>query len=133
MISKEAAKDQLNIFLDFYGIENDESDESPEGEATTLICKRMVKHIRDGLVDIQGGGESIKVVQMLYKSETTMSYAIMSGRHKIAMDKGAKENNFKRMYQLIASLTSMPKETIEKLTGRDLKVIESLSVLFISA
>ena len=133
MISEKVAQDQLNIFLDYYDIENDESDESPEGIAITTACKKVIKYIQDGLIIIVDEGESIKVTQKLCKSKTIMTYSIMSGRHKIAMDKNTNNNNFKRMYQLIASLTSLPIKTIEDLKGKDLKVVEYLSVLFISA
>lgn len=132
-LSKEVAWDHINIFLDYYDIDLDDIDDKEQKRAVELSIKKLIKPIQEGLLVIKEKDGSIQVIQRMKKTDSVLTYAEISGKHKVMMGKDSDDNGFKRMYTLVASLTSMDYEKIENLKGIDSRIVEGLASLFLAS
>ena len=131
-ISKEAAEDQLQLFKNYYMIDEDDTDDDDQRLALTIASKKLVKHIRRGHLTITADNDSLQVVQIKLNGDE-LPYHVLSGRHKVSMDKKTGDSRYKKSYTLIGSITKIGYEPISKFEGPDLSVVENLSVLFLLA
>ncbi len=122
--SEQVARDQLEIFIDFYEISDKDLTSM---ERTT---EKMVEHIRKARVDIKMDGDELKVKQTL-KSGTMLNYSELRGRHKIAMKKKEELDIHGRMYALMGAICGDGERAIQELKGVDLSVVECLGGLFL--
>jgi ActR/RegA family two-component response regulator len=135
VIDEEPAQDQLDLLLDFYDIEVDELDEDDDVEKATLkAIKKIKKYIMKGLIEISED-DGLTVIQHLHhsKGETKqISYGVITGHAKIAMSKAAERDYSGKVYQVMGSLSSnISAESIARLKGVDLAVVECLGAIFL--
>ena len=130
-ISKEAAEEQLEIFKDYYEI--DEEYFVPE---TAMIMNQRLaevnKAIRKGRLEISNAG-GLKIKQRLRNTTNgvdELNYSVLTGKAKVQMDKS--DGAHSRNYTLMSSLANEPYATFEKLEGVDMSLVESLGALFLA-
>lgn len=135
LISEEAADEQIEIFLDFYGIDLKEIDSMSDGEGgvSETIRRKFQRSIREGLLEIKEDSDGVKVVQRLkYKiaggTVTELTYGVVTGKARKAINE---KHGFRaQLYQLLAALSREDIAVIEQLRGRDLSAAENLAGLF---
>jgi hypothetical protein len=127
-LSEEAAKDQLDIFYEYYDLDVDDLP-AAQNSAAKQSEKRVIRAIR--LCNLEFKEEdSIKITQHL-KSKDTLEYAELSGQSKIAMGKCADTDQYGKIYALCGSLTGVGAAGIQKLKGADLSLCECMGALFL--
>lgn len=130
-VSIEVAQDQMNEFLDYYGIKQNhiETDQGPEAVKTTL--NRLICAISEGHLEIQDNGAKVKQnLRFPIGDIPHIIYDELGARHKLAMD-GINPNKVTaRMHALMGSLAGVPASAFIKLRGQDNSIMESLAVLF---
>jgi hypothetical protein len=135
VISEEAAQQQIDLLLDFYDIDLDESeDEGDIGKAMQMAVKKLTRYIRKGLVEINDS-DGLQVIQHLKHSrgETkTISYGIVDGKSKMAMSKAGEKDYSGKIYHLMGSLANIPASSISQLQAVDSNVVECLGAIFLA-
>lgn len=132
-LSKEVARDHMQLLLDYYDIDVEVIEDKKEKRAVESTIKKLIKPIQEGLLVIKEADGSIQVIQRMKKTDSVLTYAEISGKHKVMMDKDSDDNAYTRMYQLIASLTSVDVDVIKNLKGIDNKIVEGLALLFLTS
>lgn len=128
ILSHDAARDQIDIFLDYYDIDLDDLPEK-QAEAVEASVTRIIKGIRRGKVEIKEE-DSLTITQHL-RNDKTIIYGEISGRSKIAMGGKRENDHHGRMYALCGSLTGLGEAGILKLKGADLGLCECIGALFL--
>jgi len=132
IISEEAARDQLNLFTEYYDIELEDIPEK-QVEAYEASVNRIIKGIRKGKIEIKDD-DGIKIIQTVGKegADQTLVYGEISGRTKLAMAKKSETDGYGRIYALCGSLTGSGEGGILKLKGADLGLCECIGALFLN-
>lgn len=129
VISREVAEEQLDLFLDYYDLEIDDFANEAMKEQFETSCNKLIKAIMKGHLEVKEDSD-LYVTQILRNGES-MNYAVVSGKHKIAM-KGKKDTDgYGKIYTLIGSITSLGETAISKLKGVDLSIAECLGFLYL--
>lgn len=128
-ISAEVARDQLDLFLEYYEIDSDDIPEK-QIEAVEASKNRVIKAIRKGKLEVTDNDGCVKFVQHL-KTEKTIIYGEISGQSKIAMKSKLEADYYGRIYALVGSLTGVGETGILKLKGADMSLAECIGALFL--
>ncbi len=138
-ISRENAEPQLQLLLDFYGIETEDFDEYNDEDdkmkyITKQACKRMLRYILKGLVEIKEEDDGVIVTQYLkLGGDEPLVYGVVTGRAKMEM-RHAKENDYSgKIYYLLGSLCKKGFRVIASLKGIDSTVAECIGAIFLMA
>ena len=135
IISEENAREQVQVFLDYYEIslEDIKNTEAKNGLDSTL--DKLTKQIMLGKLEVREDGGEIKVTQHLKKplgESKEIEYHELSGKHKVAMkDKGEKDF-YGRIYAMMGSVSGLGETAIVSLKGTDLSVVECLGALYLN-
>lgn len=132
VLTEEVAQDQFNIIIDYYNIDSGDVADNDSEKMFASIKRKLIKAIRYGHLTIEMVDEDIVVIQKRVKSGQEIKYAVLSGKHKITMEKNSNNNNYKRIYNLLSSLTNIPVNTLADFKGFDMSIIENLALLFLS-
>lgn len=126
-ISEEVAKQQLDIFYDYYelDIEEDIASETSR-DAVKTSAKRIIKAIRSGRVEITND-DGLKIVQIV--GEEKLEYKELDGKCKVLTDKY--EGNYAKIYAMAGYLNELGLEGMKKLKGVNLSIAESIGMLFL--
>ena len=135
-LSYEAAKDQVDLFLDYYDIEPEVDAESSDHRAQLLnAIHRLTKHVMKGRVEISMEGNKIKVIQKLkfpVNDVNSLEYKVCGGVARSEM-KHADQNDMNgKIYNMVGSLTNWTGNSIKKLEGVDISAVECLGMLFLA-
>lgn len=139
VIDKEPAQDQLDLLLDFYEIELDDfedfsSDDDKVQEAMRTACKRLLRFIMKGYVEITND-DGLTIIQHLKfsRGETKeIQYRIINGKAFMSMKRAHEKDFFGRMYCLLGSLANVPAEKISEFRGADASVATCLGAVFLT-
>jgi len=135
ILSKEAAEEQLDLFLDYYGIDLEDEDDKDVLRANRSTKKKIIRAIRKGLIEVKELDDTIEVHQKLVKTyprlESPIKYFEPTGRSKIGMKDSENTDVFGKIYALLAGMSKEGKEKFLNLKGVDLSVAESLGLLFL--
>lgn len=130
-ISKEAAADQMKIFLDYYDIDQKDIVIEQGPEAIETILNRLIRAISTGNIEIQDNGA--KVIQHLkfpIGEISTITYGELSAINKLAMDSVSNNKQNAKVLALMGSLAGVPGSALMNLKGVDLSIMERLFTLF---
>ena len=146
-LSEESAQAQIELFLDWYGLdfdelfkkEGDKTDRTREG-----VKNRLIKCVRKGYIEVKeeaAGGEknssgesTLVVMQHLDRAvhgKQEVKYNEFCGRHRAAVTVLEGENETAQMYRLLGLVTGEGKEFFDSLRGADIGVADMLGFLFL--
>ena len=128
-LSEEVARDQFDIFLDYYDIDIDGHKEDTRA-MLMMSVRKIVRAIRRGKLEISLDQEGDVVVQQNLKQDK-ITYAVISGRHKVAMKAKSDTDNYGKLYALMGSLSGLGEKAITDLRGADLGVVECLGAFYL--
>lgn len=135
VLSEEAAEQQLQLFLDYYDIDLEDTDDKDLLRANRSVKKKVIKAIRKGLVEVKEENETLNVYQTLEKPmqgiTNPIRYKEPTGHSKIAMKESDKEDYYGKMYNLLGGMSGEGKAPFLKMKGKDLSIAESLALLFL--
>jgi hypothetical protein len=91
---------------------------------------KILRAIRRGLIEIGTDTDgNIKVTQNI--AEDKIDYAVIAGKHKVAMKDKSDTDNYGKIYALMGSLSGLGETAIQKLKGVDLGLVESLGGFYL--
>ena len=143
-IGEQEAKDQIDLFCEWYGIDLEEKSDAAEDEgiiAYALTHKALLKAFRLGRLEVQmredkKGGETIVVVQHLAHplnggSLSEITYYEITGATKanVKIPKNATETA--AMWASLAVAAKEPVEVFRGLRGADIGVAQLFGFLFL--
>lgn len=134
-ISEEAARDQLDLLLDFYDIDLNGIDDEQLSRVMNSNCSKLVRSIMKGRVEIVEKDDTVVVKQYLKRPikgvDNPIEYKEITGRAKIAMKDYKDTDYYGRMYALLGSLSGVGASSIMAMKGVDLSVAECLCSVFL--
>ncbi len=133
-VSEEVAEEQLEIFMDYYDIDIESIDHKEIQAGLKLSASKAMRAIRKGKLSIELDGDAIKVTQTFRNKEgvdDTIDYAVIAGRHKVAMKDKTDTDNYGKIYALMGSLSGLGEKAIQSLKGADIGLVESLGGLYL--
>ena len=128
-ISEKNAVEQVMLLVETYAIDVDSFEDKDEKRAAENALNRVSRYVRMGKLEIKAEPE-FKVIQHLTSGET-LNYGIYTGKNHAEMDAEDADKNYHRMFRLLGSICGLGDAAIKQLAGIDLKVAETLSVLFL--
>lgn len=133
ILSAESALEQVLDFLEYYGIDVERM--PPEAaKITETSLKSIEEFVMRGTLEVsRDKDQKMQITFNLSGGTNSMVFKEMGAKHKIAMDKVKAGESYGRIYALMGSLSGLGAGGIEKLPMRDLAVVESLGMVFLTA
>lgn len=131
-ISEESAHEQIQTFLEYYGIEKKDIEIEDGVEAVQTMFNTLARAIRRGVLEIIDNGE-LEVIHHLARpigDTTKIVYLDRVGRAKIAMDSVSSKKIQSRQNQFMATMGDVPESVLIKLKGFDSTVCSRLATVF---
>lgn len=133
ILSEESAVAEVVRLLTYYDIDVETISDAESKAAFERSLDALTKYVRTGTVEVTEDADSrLSVVQHL-PSGATLTYGELGAKHKLAMDRVPREESYKRIYALMGSLCGLGPTAIEKLSAKDLAVVEVLGTVFSNA
>jgi len=136
-ISVEVAREQVDLFLDYYDMPLDELleelDDKNMKSGVKTSYSRIIKAIQKGRIEISTTDEDqLKIIQHVGKDNSeTLEYKIIDGYAKSSMKNADSEDTYGKIYSLVGSLTGLGKEAILKLKGKNLSDAECIGMILL--
>ncbi len=136
-ISVEVAREQVDLFLDYYDMPLDELleelDDKNMKSGVKTSYNRIIKAIQKGRIEISlSDDDQLKIIQHVGKDNSeTLEYKIIDGHAKSSMKNADSEDTYGKIYSLIGSLTGLGKEAILKLKGKNLSDAECIGMILL--
>lgn len=132
-VSLQNAKKAIDLLLDYYDVDLDDLDDTEQRSAVQLAINRVIRAIKKGRLEIKIEGESLIVNQFLANKyqgiESPINYREVDGISKIAMKDV--EDSYSRIYAYLGGLSGLGIDSIMKLKGKDLGLVECLGSIFL--
>lgn len=134
-LSEEVATEQIIDLLEYYDIDIEQIGDADEKAAKGLetVLDTLCRHIRTGKLTVDRGADDKLVVTQTLTNGETLTYSEISAKSKLAMEKYNNDSNYSRIYAFMGSLSGVGKAGIEKLSAKDLGVVEVLGAVFSNA
>jgi hypothetical protein len=126
VLSEESAKEQLDLLLDYYGMD---SNDMPEEHESTV--KEIIRAIQSGAIEVKENEGVVTVIQNLVSGQTLEYKGVDLASAKMAMKAAKVDDHYGRIYALTGSLSGVGIDGIKKLAPKDLSITESLGVIFL--
>lgn len=131
-LSRDVAQEQIDALSEFYGI----FPEDMPDEAQSLVeasLKSVRRAVMDCRLEIKINGKEISIEQHLDDPPkglpNPLLYGKVDGHCKIGMKD--KMSTYEKVYALLGALSGEGVAGIQKLTGKDLSLAESLGYIFL--
>lgn len=136
VISQEAAEEQLNLFLNYYDIDlEDTGNDKDLARANRSVKNKIIRAVRKGLVEFKEEDDTLNVYQNLTKPlqgvTSPIKYKEPTGHSKIAMKESENTDQYGKMYNLLGGMSGEGKKPFLQMKGKDLSIAESLALLFL--
>jgi hypothetical protein len=136
VLSEEVAKDQFNLFLNWYDL--DEDDFAEEEKAGYEQAKRKIlRAIRQGRIEIDiepdDKGDDTIIVKQTLKDDSKITYYEVSGKAKIAIreERSGPISQYTKVCQFLGGLSKLGHRTFAAMKGKDLSLAECLAHIFL--
>lgn len=132
-ISIESAKKQMDLFLDYYDMDQNDIAVDQGPEAIETILNRLIRAISVGLLEVQLSEGNLKVTQYLkfpMGEITKIDYSEFGQKAKYAADGISNNKPTQKMHALMASLAGVSSDAFIKLKAVDSSIMERLATLF---
>jgi len=129
-ISSEVAQDQLDIMIDYYEIDIDIMSESIR-ENVAFALEKIKQAIKKGRVEITND-KDLKIIQKLktpINDVTEIVYGPATAKSKLQIKD--KDDQYKKVYKLMASVSGEQSASIFKLSLVDASILECLGLVFL--
>ena len=118
-ISRETAEKELNEFLDFHDVDQDD-------EANKQFKDRLIRAMVDNRLEFQKDEDGDLYAVQTTKNGSTIEYKGSMAQAKIEM--GKYKNNFEAQFAFLGVMTKEGADAIKKLGSRDAKIADCISV-----
>jgi hypothetical protein len=144
LIGVDNAKEQIELFLNWYGMEtedvfaSDASGKDTQAGTRSAVHDRLVKRIRQGYIEIKladvKGVETIHLVQSLdyaIDGKNEVLYPELTGRIRASVKAEAGDNDTEQAYKFLGALSTEGPSFFYKLKGADMGVADLVWLLFL--
>ena len=133
ILSEESAMEQVLELLEYYDIDIERMP-AEAAKAIDTPLNAIKEHVRRGSLEVsRDADQKLLVTFNLSDGKTSIVFHEVGARHKLAMDKVKGGESYGRIYALMGSLSGLGSAAIERLPARDLAVVESLGMVFLTA
>jgi hypothetical protein len=133
-LSEESATEQVVTLLTYYDIDVDKIPDTDAKAGFERALDTVTSFIRRGVLEVITDKDNrVSVIHNLIDGNDKLTYGELGARHKLAMDRVKKGEDYHRMYALMGSLSGIGSGAIEKLKAKDLSVVEVLGTVFLNA
>jgi hypothetical protein len=132
VLSKEAAREQVEIFCDYYDLAEEFITPNNKPYYNTLKAA-LSKEIQRGRIEIEEKNDELVVTQNLVKpvqGYENFEYKEISAAAKVAMGK-AEGNSQDGILHLMAALANVNYTVLHRLKGVDMSALETVANLFL--
>lgn len=130
VLSEEVAREQIMDFLEYYDIDPEQGENNPLEQALQTI----EDYIRRGVLEVgRDDASKIKVIHNLSSGNEALEYHEIQAKHKISVDSCKSNAGYTRIYTFMGALSGVGRAGIEKLSAKDLAVVEVLGLVFLAA
>lgn len=126
VLGEEAAADQLQLFMDYYEVELDDTQAS-QADAVKVAKAKVLKAVRLGRVEFREN-DGFEIMQKVNGGKTEVIYKELTGKAKMAM---GDKSDYGKIYALLGSLAGIGETAIQKFRGADLSTAECIGMLFL--
>lgn len=127
----DSANAEFERFAEEFEIETDVACMTEEERDTFASLKNtVIRAVRMGRLVFNDEGEPEYTLSKPVGDTTVIKFREARGSDKMQIDKAKKNENMKRFYLLMASVTNTPVNTFGQMRQRDAKVCEALTNLF---
>lgn len=134
VVSDEVATDQLALLLDYYDIDKNDIEIEQGPEALQTLMNGLKRAIRGGRLEISRDDEGkLTVTQKLEFPPgdiKEISYGIVGGKAKMAMDRIKESNGQERMCAFMGSLSGIGGKGMSGLIATDMGTMSRLAAVF---
>jgi hypothetical protein len=142
-ISESNAKEQLDLFFEWYDIDFDEMYEAAQqgqGAASVRAAKsKLIKAIRQGRIEIKEESDRKKEPTLnLYQhldwpilEKKSVQFKEVTGATRVALKTGGSSNETAKMYQLLGALSGEGAEFFLRLKRADIGIADVIGFLFL--
>ena len=136
-ISKEVATEQIDSFLDYYGIVKTDMELEDGADAVQTMINTLTRAIQEGVLSISEEGGELAIIHKFGRpvklqsgDVTEITYRDKVGKAKIAMDAVSGKKNQSRMNHFMATMGDTTESVIINLKGFDAMVYSRLATVF---
>lgn len=136
-ISAEMADEQLNLFFEYYDIDENEINDEDIKRGMISARNKLHRAIMQGRLEILEELDSLVIRQTIKRppkglTSNPIVYKELDGTAKIAMKDRKTADQYGKIYALLGKLSGEGIVVIQQLKGADLSVAEMLGVLFLT-
>lgn len=133
ILSEESANAEVKKFLTYYDIDIDSTTDEKIVTMFERSLDAVTRYVRRGVLEIAEDADGkVTVIHHIPKAEPIV-YGELGAKHKLAMDRVPAEESYRRIYALMGSLCGLGQSAIEKMSAKDLAVVEVLGTVFSNA
>lgn len=133
LLSEESAIEQVVDLVTYYDIDVEKISDEKSREAFEKMLDNLTENIRLGTLEITREKDNKMVVVQHLSGGDSLRYGELGAKHKLAMDRVPRDEQYKRIYALMGSLCGLGSTVIEKLPVKDLSLVEVLGTVFSNA
>ena len=134
LISKESAKEQLEILMEYYDIDKNDLENEEGPEAVQTLMNGLIRAIKNGRLEIKvDSDQKLIVTQHLQHPPgdiTDINYNIVGQKARLAMDRVKSTKEQERMCAFMGSLSGLGSTGIGSLVATDMGTMNRLATLF---
>ena len=129
-VSLEVCESEFERFAEAMGLEFDPTTMGEDDKKSLSAAKdRLFKAMQAGSLVIDESGRAVFTPQMGDKSPITFNEPM--GSSLMAMDQKKKDHDVAKMFAFMADSTKQPPSRFAAMANRDLKVCQSITMLFL--
>lgn len=133
ILAEEPAHEQIIDLLEYYDIDVAASGDEKAVAGMEAVLDTLTTFVRRGVLEVKWDAKGkIEVLHTLSTGDT-LTYHEINSQAKLAMEKFDAKAGYSRVYAFMGSLCGLGKTAIEKLSAKDLNVVEILGTVFITA
>ncbi len=131
VLSEEAALEIVLNACEAFDIDIDATEDKKQKKNLENLLNALLDFVKRGFIEID---EDFKITQNLQNAPggvVTIDYKKITGKQKLAMDGKDDTDQYSKMYAVLGASSGLGEDAIQKLSGIDLKVAESLTIFFL--
>ncbi len=134
-IGDQAARDQVQILVSYYGIDPTAKSTADAAESSEFLLEELVRFVRLGWIEINPDATVIQHLQTPPdgNADPNVKYRRIRGEDTVNASKNVKSDDYAgKTLNLMAALSDVGDAGMRKITGSDLRVVEVLGAVFFS-
>ena len=130
-LTEEVALPQILAMCVKYDIDVDAEKDKKKKKNLESMLSNMLENVRLGYIELNKDGTITQNLQHAPGEIVKINYKEITGEQKLAMDGKDENDRYEQLYAVLGAASGLGEHAIMKLVGIDLKVAETLTILFL--